>query len=242
MTLSAPLYQLKRKAKLLAKAEALPLHAALDRIAVQEGFPAWSLLALRATKAATDMPSARLFSRLSPGDMLLIGARPSQGKTLMSLKLAVEAMKAGHRCHFFTLEYTKADVLERFRAIGAGLRPFEELFDFDGSDGISADHIIGKLANAAPGTLVVVDYLQLLDQRRDTPPLSAQVGALAAFAKTSGVIFAFISQIDRSYDSAAKPCPDLSDIRLPNPVDLSLFSKAWFLNKGQVRFQANLSA
>ena len=38
MKLSAPLYHLKRKAKLLSRAENIPLHAALDRVARQEGF------------------------------------------------------------------------------------------------------------------------------------------------------------------------------------------------------------
>ena len=41
MKLSAPLYYLKRKAKLLSRAENIPLHAALDRIARQVGF--WQL-------------------------------------------------------------------------------------------------------------------------------------------------------------------------------------------------------
>jgi hypothetical protein len=43
MKLSAPLYHLKRKAKLLSRAENIPLHEALDRVARQEGFRAWGL-------------------------------------------------------------------------------------------------------------------------------------------------------------------------------------------------------
>jgi hypothetical protein len=42
MKLSAPLYHLKRKAKILSRAENIPLHEALDRIARQEGFGGWS--------------------------------------------------------------------------------------------------------------------------------------------------------------------------------------------------------
>ena len=52
------------------------------------------------------------------------------------------------------------------------------------------------------------------------------------------VIVLFISQIDRSYDPAAKPFPDLKDVRLPNPLDLRLFDKTCFLNNGEVRFRA----
>ena len=179
-----------------------------------------------------------LFAQLSPGDMVLVGARPGQGKTLMSLKLAVEAMKAGHRSVFFTLEFTYSDVLDCFRAIGVARADFDGLFAFDNSDDISADYIIKTLAAAARGTLVVVDYLQLLDQKRANPELMVQLRALQAFAGQRGLIFVFISQIDRSYDPLLKPCPDLADVRLPNPVDLKLFSKACFLNDGDLRFHA----
>ncbi|MGX1789213.1 DNA helicase [Bosea sp. NPDC055332] len=235
MKLSAPVYRLKRKARVLARKEAIPLHLALDRVAISEGFGAWSLLAARSADA---LSAEGLLARLAPGDLLLIGARPGHGKTLLSLELALEAMKAGRRAVFFTLEYTARDVLGRFRALGVEPGQFEALFSFDDSDAISAAHIMKALADAAPGTLAIVDYLQLLDQKRGNPELTVQIRDLKAFAREKGLILVFISQIDRSYDPATKPCPDLDDVRLPNPLDLSLFSKACFLNEGEVRFQA----
>lgn len=235
MKLSAPIHQLKRRAKRLARQQDIPLHQALDRTARDEGFAAWSLLAATAARPG---PTEKLLDRLVPGDLVLIGARPGQGKTLMSLRLAADAMKAGHHSMFFTLEYTEKDVCERFRAIGIDSRQFGNLFCFDGSDVISADHIMRALAAAPRGTLAVVDYLQLLDQRRDNPDLLTQVRQLKSFARARGVIIVFISQIDRSYEPAVKPCPDLSDVRLANPLDLRLFDKTCFLNAGTVRFQA----
>ncbi len=235
MKLSAPIYRLKRKAKELARKDDIPLHLALDRVAIGEGFGAWSLLAAR---SAESLSAEGLLAWLEPGDLLLIGARPGHGKTLLSLQLAVEAMKAGRRAVFFTLEYTAKDVLGRFRALGVDPAQFEALFSFDDSEAISADHIMRALAEAPRGTLAIVDYLQLLDQKRGNAELADQIRDLKAFALARGVILAFISQIDRSYDPAAKPCPDLGDVRLPNPLDLSLFSKTCFLNEGEVRFQA----
>ncbi|WFU18231.1 DNA helicase [Bradyrhizobium sp. CB3481] len=235
MKLSAPVYHLKRKAKLLSRAENIPLHQALDRIARQHGFAGWSLLAAKMSAA---VPAEKLFARLAPGDLLLVGARPGQGKTLMSLELAVQAMKAGSRGVFFTLEYTEKDILDRFRAIGAERADFAGLFEFDSSDALSSDYIVERLATAPRGTLVVVDYLQLLDQKRANPELMIQVQALQSFARDRGLIFVFISQIDRSYDPSKKPCPDLEDVRLPNPLDLSLFSKTCFLNNGAIHFRA----
>ena len=235
MKLSAPLYHLKRKAKLLSRAEKIPLHEALDRIAEREGFSGWSLLAAKMTATA---PAGKLFARLAPGDLVLVGARPGHGKTLLSLELAVEAMKSGSRGVFFTLEYTEKEMLERFRAIGVERDNFAGLFEFDSSDDISADYIIKRLAAAPRATVVVVDYLQLLDQKRENPELMVQVRALRSFARDRGLIFVFISQIDRAYDPLKKPCPGLEDVRLPNPLDLSLFTKTCFLNNGEVQFRA----
>lgn len=235
MRLSAPVYQLKRRARLLSRREKVPLHEALDRMAAKEGFASWSLLAAKAAEAT---PADSLLERLLPGDMVLVAARPGQGKTLMSLELAVAAMKQGNRAVFFTLEYMHADILNRFRDIGADPADFDHLFEFDNSDAISAAYIIEALRSAPRGTLAVIDYLQLLDQKRDNPELMVQIRALRSFARERGLVLVFISQVDRAFDPARKPFPDMGDIRLPNPLDLSLFDKACFLNKGEIRFQA----
>jgi len=235
MKLSAPIYHLKRKAKRLSREEGIPLHEALDRVATMEGFSAWSMLAAR---AAATTPANKLFPQFQPGDLVLVGARPGQGKTLMSLELAAEAMKSGHRAAFFSLEYTEKEVLDRLRAIGAEPAQFDKLFEVDCSDVISADYIVKQMATAARGTVVVIDYLQLLDQRRENPDLTVQVRALKSFARDEGLIVVFISQIDRSYDPSTKSCPDLGDVRLPNPLDLKLFDKTCFLNKSEVQFRA----
>lgn len=235
MRLSAPVYHLKRQARLLSREENIPLHQALDRVAAKEGFEDWGLLMV---KAGATTPAGKLFARLTPGDLVLVGARPGHGKTLLSLELTVEAMKSGNRGVFFTLEYTPIDVLERFRAIGAEPAHFDGLFEFDNSDAISADYIIGKLGSASRGTLAVIDYLQLLDQKRENPELMVQVSTLRSFARDRGLILVFISQIDRSYDPSKKPVPDIGDVRLPNPLDLALFDKTCFLNKGEIRFRA----
>lgn len=235
MQLSAPIYRLKRTAKLLSRKERIPLHQALDQIAGQEGFSSWSLLIAQYSATA---PAGKLFAQLFPGDMVLVAARPGQGKTLLSLELAVEAMKRGQRGLFFTLEYTEKDVLDCFRSIGVEQGQFNGLFELDSSDGINADYIAKKLAVAPRGTFAIIDYLQLLDQKRENPALMIQVSTLSSFAREKGIIFVFLSQIHRSYNPSLKQFPGLEDVRLPNALDLKLFNKTCFLNNGKVQFLA----
>ena len=229
---SSPIYRLKQKARKISRSQAIPLRVALDHVAAEEGYKNWSLLAV---KASADGPARSVYAQLTPGDLLLTGARPGQGKTLFSLRLAAEAIKAGYSAHFFTLEYTRQQVADRLRAIGMGDQQALERFMFDGSDDISADYIVEKLRDAPAGTLAIIDYLQVLDQKRDKPQLAVQVGALKAFAKKKGVTLVFIAQIDRAYESVSKALPDFADVRLPNPLDLTVFDKAFFMNGGDMR-------
>lgn len=233
MELSQPIYRLKRRARLLSRSEGIPLHAALDRIAREEGFRTWGLLVAR---APAHTPRRAILSELSPGDFLLLGGRPGQGKTLLSLELAVEAMKAGRAAVFFTLEYTKAEVWHCLAELGEDPRIFGTRLRIDTSDDISGGHIVRALDAAAPGTVAVVDYLQLLDQNRQTPNLTEQVSSLGAFARERGLIVVCLSQVHRSFDAKRKRVPSLADVRLPNPLDLSVFSKTCFVHDGRVAF------
>ena len=226
MRLSVPVYQLKRRAKLLARGENIPLHQALNRIAREEGFGAWSALAARLT---ADSPG--LLSRLADGDMVLLGARPGQGKTMTGLQLLLDAARDGRRAAFFTLEYTEQQAIDRIRSIGDATS--DRVPEIVTSGDICADLIVRHLAGSPRGTVAVIDYLQILDQQRTKPPLSDQLRTLKAFAGESGVILVFLSQIDRSYDAGQRPLPGLHDIRQPNPIMPDKFSKACFIHAGE---------
>jgi len=234
MRLSAPIFRLKRQGKSLARAAGIPLHAALDRIARQEGFRSWSHLAAR---ASTHRPARDILARLEPGDVVLLGARPGHGKTMLGLELLATAARSGRHGYFFTLEYSADDARDRLRAVDTDFGSIPDAITIDASDGICAAHIMARMRTAPHGAVAVIDYLQLLDQRRRNPALSVQMTELKAFAASAGVIFVMISQIDRSFESAAKPLPDLSDVRLPNPLDLALFTKTCFLHDGDIRLE-----
>lgn len=231
MRLSAPIHRLKRRARLMARTESIPLNEALDRVARDEGYPAWSLLARRHPGAGSDEP---LLPRLTPGDMLLLGARPGQGKTLLGLRLLQEAVAQGHRAVFYTLDYTEAQVTERLDRLAPGTP--DHGVEILVSDEIDAGFIARHLADAPRGTVAVIDYLQILDQRRSTPPLSDQLQVLGSLARDRGLILAFIAQIDRRFAAAPGVVPGLADLRLPNPVPDGAFSAACFLHDGRSRF------
>ncbi|EEA94418.1 DNA helicase [Pseudovibrio sp. JE062] len=233
MKLSSPVHQLKRQAKLNARATGIPLHLALDELAQKEGYSSWSHLSVSGSRSTR---AQQFLRQLDAGDLALIAARPGQGKTLFGLELAIQANKAGQESHFFTLEYTPADVLKRVSQLGYNPTAKDTAFQLDCSDDICASYIVNKLKSARPNTLVIIDYLQLLDQKRQNPELATQLVELREFAQKTGVIIALISQVQRDFDLSMKALPDLADVRLPNPVDLTSFTRTCFLHNGEIAF------
>ncbi|WP_234841687.1 DNA helicase, partial [Sinorhizobium meliloti] len=171
------------------------------------------------------------------GDLLLVAGRPGHGKTTLGLQLLLDAARDGRKAVFFTLEFTEQQARRHLRSLDEGPHGLCEKLQILTSDEISADYIIRHLSGSERGTVAVIDYLQILDQQRSKPALSDQVLALADFARKAGVVVAFISQVDRSFDPESKRLPDIRDIRLPNLVDLGLFNKACFLHNGEAQLR-----
>jgi replicative DNA helicase len=234
MRLSAPIFQLKRRAKLMARSNGVPLNEALDQIARDEGFATWSLLSARLTSGPL---SETILSRLKDGELLLLAGRPGHGKTRLGLQLLIDAARDGRKALIFTLEFTEEQARNHLRTLEAGTGSVADRIQIFTSDQISADYIIQHMSGLEPGTVAVIDYLQLLDQQRSKPVLFEQLKALGAFAQRTGVVLGFISQIDRSFEAEGKRLPDIGDVRLPNFVDLGLFSKACFLHNGELQLQ-----
>lgn len=230
MKLSAPVYRLRRNARNLARCENISLSRALDRIARVEGFASWNLLA---SFYRNTSPSKRLLDLLQPGEMLLLAARPGHGKTRLGLELLDDASRQGLQAVFFSSEFSERDiagVCPAVRKNGRGRIGIETVL----SDDLSATTVTASLSGDRGGPIAVVDYLQVLDQRRASAALSDQVETLKTFAGASGARLVVLSQVHRSYDPAQKDLPDWADVRLPNPVDLSLFDKGCFLHNGKL--------
>lgn len=230
MKLSAPVYRLRRRARNLARRENIPLSRALDRIANAEGFSSWNHLASVYGKRA---PSARLLEVLQPGELMLLAARPGHGKTRLGLDLLSEASSRGFSSVFFSSEFSEKELSQ----LGPAIRnpaPGRDRFEAVLTDTLNAHTVTDCLSGNAGGVVAVVDYLQVLDQNRAAPELSDQAEMLKGFVAARDVRLVVLSQVHRSYDPAGKALPDWTDVRLPNPVDLSLFDRGCFLHDGKL--------
>ena len=235
MKLSAPIFRLKRQAKLLAREDGIPLHEAQDRIARSEGFQRWSQLA--AQHAETSV-AKELLDGLQAGELVLLAGKREHGKTTLAFHLIAEAAAVGRSSAYFSLDESDEDVVARLEVCGVDGAAVEAYVSYDTSDAIEAAYIAERCAEAPAGTLVVVDYLQILDQQRHKPDLDQQVAALRAFAVETGSIVVVLAQIDRSFDATGASTPALEHIRMPNPIDLGRFDKACFIHEGEITVAA----
>ncbi len=230
MKLSAPIYQLKRQAHDLKKKRSITLAQALDEIARREGFGAWSLLQ---AKKHLLLPQSYddVLSYCNPGDLVLVGGRPQHGKTSFTIGLMMRAIEERKvPCSYFSLSFVEQEVREKMQAYNPALVERSALYNLDCSDEISADYILAQTQPVVKeGSVIVIDYLQLLDQKRTTPPLQHQVEQLRAYAATKRCTIFCISQINRSVEDRSQRRPGVGDIHLPNPLDITLFHKLFFL-------------
>ena len=227
MRFSVPIFRLKREARGLARRRAIALHLALDEIARREGFKSWNHLA---SSSAAQGPAARMLSAIDPGDLLVLAARPGQGKTVLGLEILAEALAIGRQAIFFSSECTREEtgrLLIECGRPGAAGRICQELVD-----NVCARQIQARLCATGAGTVAVVDYLQIMDQHRSEPPIGLQIAQLKELAAARGVSLVFLSQVHKSFDPGTKSLPDFSDLRVVNPLDHSLFNKGCFLHGG----------
>ncbi len=183
-----------------------------------------------------------------PGQLVVIGARPSVGKSSLASQFLLAAGGAGVASLLFSLEMGRDEIMMRMASqLGVpfgplyhgSLRPWDEEvftealerlrrmpFWVDERGALHAAEIASQAAahhRRQPLGLVVVDYLQLCRaERRRTDTREAEVAeisrSLKALAKRLGCTVVALSQLSRKGEDVGRP-PQLSDLRESGAIE-----------------------
>lgn len=170
------------------------------------------------------------YLHLSQGNFLLIGGRPSAGKTALSLQMAVEQAMRGYRVCYFSLE-TSAEVLtlriianrlgvpladvQAKRVPPAALDGLARLrqapLDIQSAAGKSVGWMRAQAARKK-AQVVYVDYVQIIpsDGRDRYTQITRSSIALHELAQTTGMVVVGVAQLNRS---AAHADPTTADLK-----------------------------
>ena len=168
---------------------------------------------------------------LSPGNLFIIGGRPSAGKTALSLQMACEQARRGFRVCYFSLETDPDTLTARIIAnrlavpladVKAKTVPQSDL------DSLADLHKLPLFIRSASGKgigwvkaqaqrmkaqVVFIDYLQLLADGKAKDRYQAITGisiALHELAQTTGIFVVALAQLNRN---AAHASPSTADLK-----------------------------
>jgi replicative DNA helicase len=176
---------------------------------------------------------------ISPGDFIIIGGRPSAGKTALSLQIAASMAKQNYTVYYFSLETSK-------RKLGARLMANQIYCPLDTvkNKAVSLNEIDGQAKNmkmplyirSAAGKnvawmkaqalrkkaqIIFVDYLQLIHETGAKDRYAAITAisiALHELAQTTGIVVVALAQLNRN-PSKPGATPTNSDLRESGQIE-----------------------
>lgn len=176
---------------------------------------------------------------ISPGDFIIIGGRPSAGKTALSLQIAASMAKQDYTVYYFSLETSK-------RKLGARLMANQIYCPLDTvkNKAVSLNEIDGQAKNmkmplyirSAAGKnvawmkaqalrkkaqVIFVDYLQLIHETGAKDRYAAITSisiALHELAQTTGIVVVALAQLNRN-PSKPGATPTNSDLRESGQIE-----------------------
>lgn len=196
---------------------------------------------------------------LQPSDLIILAARPSMGKTALALSIAYQVARAESALPVavFSLEMAKEQLVQRLLSMEAQVDQYrmrtghlreedwERLTDaaanlndlpifIDDTAGVSVREIRAKskrLQGEKGLSLVIVDYLQLIESRRRTENRQQEIArisrSLKALAKELNVPVVALSQLSRAVETRPNKRPQMSDLResgsLEQDADVVIF-------------------
>lgn len=186
-------------------------------------------------------------SGMHGGELLILAARPGQGKTVSAIGIAAEQLRAKRNVMFFSLEMQARELIGRLASAMTGtfykniqtadldagqwqnLQRFVEwtrnsgLYIDDNGDLTIADIRARARAQAAKGglDLVIVDYLQLVGGagENETIKVGSVSRGLKQMAKELDCPVLALSQLNRGMENRPDPRPRLSDLRQSGQIE-----------------------
>jgi replicative DNA helicase len=186
---------------------------------------------------------------LQPGNLVIIGGRPSMGKTALAMQLARSASKIGS-CGVVTQEMTKGELWMRALSLESGVNLHKILtgdidekagpivmaageaiersgFFIDETPGVTAEQLRSRckrLAAAHPLNCLVIDYLQLMDhQQQKGESLPTAIGRTTRILKRMAlelyIPIILLSQLSRGSESRTDKRPMMSDLRESGAIE-----------------------
>lgn len=183
------------------------------------------------------------------GDLIVLAARPSMGKTAFALNLGTQAAAAGFCVGIFSLEMSAEQLTLRMLASESGIAHHDiRNATISSNEWIELTHVAARLASMkifidATAMLdlmelrtkarqlkaehnlqfLIVDYLQLIHSTRRHENRHQEVSdisrSLKALAKELGIPVLALSQLSRSVDSRMDKRPILSDLRESGAIE-----------------------
>jgi len=190
-----------------------------------------------------------MLAGLQPSNLVVVGARPSMGKTAFALGMASHAATQGTPVLFFSLEMSHLEIAQRVLCAEARVDATRmrngRLVENDWS---KISHAIGRLGNAPlfiddnPNVtvmdirakarrmkareglgLVVVDYLQLMTGRNSAENRQVEISeisrGLKILARELAIPVVALSQLSRSLESRSDKRPMLADLRESGAIE-----------------------
>ena len=184
---------------------------------------------------------------LEPGQLVIVAARPSVGKTAFGLGIADHITQHGHTVAFFSLEMTRRELTQRLIALRAGVSVAaqrsgqlteeqwsrisacqgkadgQRLFLLDRQAiGVAYVRAVARRIKRQKGlNLIVVDYLGLMrgEGQNRTQEIGSLSRGLKALAKELHVPVIALAQLNRGAEGRTDKRPMLSDLRDSGEVE-----------------------
>lgn len=205
-------------------------------------------------KGITGVPTGfaqldQMTSGMQPGDLIILAARPSMGKTSLALNILLAAAAAGRAVGMFSLEMSAEQLTLRLLSTESGIAHHNiRNATISSDDWITLTHVAARLAQLPifiddtaglsimdlrararkltaeyKCQFIVIDYLQLLHSTKRHENRHQEVSeisrSLKALAKELNMPILALSQLSRAVDSRMDKRPMLSDLRESGAIE-----------------------